>query len=145
MIIRVIFRATVVLSVVVTKAAATIVPPAINPPPVPTTKWSELDSTVTEPFARRELNQDIVDVVVNHQRWQNYEEAIRVSYAMARASEIDELDELWAAVLIENHGPEALTTYLAVRSRIDMPRDPGEASGYYSESWLWRVSGSGDS
>ncbi|QEE36010.1 hypothetical protein FTO60_09980 [Octadecabacter sp. SW4] len=143
---RVIFRATVILSMVATKAAATIVPAWTNSMPTPNSNWSKLDGAVSEPFARRELNPDIISVVTNHQRWQDYEEAIRVTYAMARTSEIGDLDELWASVLIEHHGPEALSTYLAVRGQINLLDDHSDAPGYFMENWLWNASsGSGDS
>jgi hypothetical protein len=143
---KTIFRVTVILSMVATKAAATVLPFWTNPRPDIPSRWSELSSSASTPQGHIGLNPDIVNLVNSHRPWHNYEEAIRVSYAMAGLREINELDELWAAVLIENHSSEALSTFLFIRGQINLPLAHGDPRSGYAKSYLWKVtSGSGDS
>jgi hypothetical protein len=147
---KLVIRGVVIGTMVASRAAASIITPALSVPgsddDAVDRPWSSmrdrLDATTPQD---RTLNPDIVALVRSVHGATDREHVMRVSYAMASQAEFAALDELWVEVLLTQAGPEAVKLFLAVRSQIDIASQPAVMDGDAAiDSWIWRVQAGGD-
>lgn len=134
------FRGVVLFSMVATKAAATVFPFWSQDFPTSSERWQQVGRDVGGDEAKGGLTPDIVALIQAPAYGTELERVIRLTYAMARGSQVADLDELWTATLLQRSDIAAVTTFLEIRAEIVAT---GLANGpeWQGESWLWRAKG----
>lgn len=118
-------------------AASALLPPPSQPATPTTSGWSDLRARLEQAENAPQLNDDLHSVVSAAGNQGRLDEMVRQSYAMANREQIPELDRLWVETLVGMADPEAIQSYMSIRSSLAMPE--GESETYYLENWMWKT------
>ena len=105
-------------------------------------KWGNVRDELQHGKQEQALSVDVMDILAGMDLRENLEEAIRLTYAVARPEEISRLDDLWLETLIANGDSHLISRYLAQRSVMQMLPENGGQS--YMKRWLWLAKADGD-
>lgn len=121
---------------------ASATPAAITPPRAQDAadmihKWGEVREGLLKPETSLPINPEIVTLLENSDLVENLRDVISLSYEMARADEIDDLDALWMDMLIKRGDVQLVSQYLAHRSTLSMI--PMGNSQELVDRWIWQA------
>lgn len=126
-------RGIIVGSTIASKLAASIVPIwTVDQNKIPD-KWVGLRGEIEKPNGPPLLNPDIIELLNQSDLINELESVVRLSYAMASASELKALDEYWIETLIRRTSSTTMTQYLAIRAVLDTV--PANTEDYYLARW----------
>lgn len=104
--------------------------------------WGKVRDELQHGKKEQPLSGDVMDILAGMDLRENLEEAIRLTYAVARPEEVARLDDLWLETLIANGDSNLISRYLAQRSVVQMV--PGNSGQAYMKRWLWEAQGQGN-
>ncbi len=135
-------RGLVIGSILVSRAAASVLPVWSGGSPDVGVKWAAVRDEVQNAARRQTINADIIDLLHGADLDRSLDDAVRMSYAIATNAEIKALDELWVDTIMLRGDSRLMAQYLAMRATLELGPD-GDSRAYVDE-WLWLANGGGN-